>query len=357
MSVPVSNPVRLSCLPETEDSLGVGRMFRNARELPDEDLPTLRWRLRTSRRLRDLRPRLFLRVALVVGSAFFLGGIVGAVVVPFWTRKGPVAVDGGPTPAAAPTPRHRKPRPATSSPATPVLEPVPGEPESAADELRTIPDEHKSVPVPVKRPAPARFAILKEPAPPPAPVAVPEMAPPDLVPPGGAPSPIAVEQVLLGQALRALREGHDARSALALLAQHAERFPKGALASEATMLRIEALLVLGLRDEALSVLDRIPLASLPNRDEHLVVRGELRAAARRWREAEQDFDDTLRDYGLPAASARARNIQERALWGRAAARSRIGDQDGARADLDLYLRHFPGGRFAGPATSLLKAVP
>ena len=171
------------------------------------------------------------------------------------------------------------------------------------------------------------------------------------------PSPIAVEQSLLGQAMRTLREGHDARTALALLAQHAERFPGGALTSEATMLRIEALLALGRRDEALSALDTVPLASLPNRDEQLVVRGELRAAKQRWRDAEQDFDETLRQRDLPAATAKARNIQERALWGRAAARSRLGNQNGARADLGLYLLHFPGGRFAGPAASLLKVAP
>ena len=101
-------------------------------------------------------------------------------------------------------------------------------------------------------------------------------------------------------------------------------------------------------------MDRVPLASLPNRDEQLVVRGELRAANRRWREAEQDFDHAL---AAPAATPKSRNLQERALWGRASARSRLGDQDGACADLDLYLRHFPGGRFAGPAAALLKAAP
>src|SRR5438128_1903237 len=51
MSKPVANPTRLSSLPETEDTLGVGRLFRDARELPDEELPRLRWRLRTSQRL------------------------------------------------------------------------------------------------------------------------------------------------------------------------------------------------------------------------------------------------------------------------------------------------------------------
>ena len=97
-----------------------------------------------------------------------------------------------------------------------------------------------------------------------------------------------------------------------------------------------------------------PLASLPNRDEQLVVRGELRAADGRWRAAEQNFDEVLRELGLPAASARARNIQERALCGRAAARGRLDDQDGARADLELYLRHFPA---AGSTALLLKGEP
>ena len=354
MSKPVPNPTRLSCLPESEDSLGVGRMFRNGRELPDEELSTLRWRLRTSHRLRATRPRLFLRVALVVGLAFCMGGVVGAVAVPYWARKEPVVVASR-SPTAAPTPRHGKPRPATPSPATPS-EPVPQETE-VANELATEPVDHEPKPVlaPAKHRAVAHLAILNEPPPPPAPA--PEVAPPIVVPPAAAPSPIAVEQALLGQAVRMLRDGHDARTALALLSEHAERFPKGALSAEETMLRIEALLALGQRDEALAVLDRVPLASLPNRDEQLVARGELRAAKGRWREAKQDFDNTLRERGLPAGSAKARNLQERALWGRASARSRLGDEEGARADLDLYLRHFPGGQFAGPAASLLKGVP
>jgi len=48
------------------------------------------------------------------------------------------------------------------------------------------------------------------------------------------------------------------------------------------VLRIEALLALARRDEALSILDGIGLASLPNPDEQLVVRGELRAGKARW---------------------------------------------------------------------------
>ena len=87
------------------------------------------------------------------------------------------------------------------------------------------------------------------------------------------------------------------------------------------------------------------------------MRGELRAAHRRWREAEQDFDDALRGRDLSTTNPRARSLQERALWGRAAARSRLGDQAGARADLELYLRDFPAGRFSAAAASLLRGAP
>ena len=128
MSKPVPNPTRLSRLPETEDTLGVGRMFRNARELPDEELPTLWWQLLTSQRLRAIRSRLFLRVALVVGLAFCMGGVVGAGVWPFWPRKKPVVV----SPAAARSARFGKARPVTSAPATPAL----SEPRPRRDQAR-----------------------------------------------------------------------------------------------------------------------------------------------------------------------------------------------------------------------------
>jgi hypothetical protein len=341
---PVANPTRLSRLPESDDRLGVGRMFRNGRELPDEELPGLRWRVRTSQHLRTVRPRLFLKVALVVGIAFCTGGVVGAAVWSFWPRQvRDVVVDPKPAPASsARRVRARSVRPAPTPPA-------PVEPVSHDSKLASEP---APVATPTKHRPRVQVAMLAEPTSQPAAQTAPEAEPTPV-----APSAIAAEQSLLAQVMGMLRGDRDARGALALLAQHAQRFPDGALASEATMLRIEALLALGRRDEALSLLDRAPLASLPNRDEHLVVRGELRAADGRWREARQDFDQALRDRALPAASAKARVMQERALWGRASARSRLGDQDGARADLELYLRHFPSGHFAEPATSLLKGAP
>lgn len=342
MSKPVENPTRLGRLPASEDSLGIGRMFRNARELPDEDLPTLRWQLRTSQRMRVIRPRLFLKLSLAIGVAFCVGGVVGASIWPFWPKKDPAVVTPAPTPSPE---KPRKPR-VISPQAAP--EPVP------VVEAPPVVEEPKAAPAPAKRRP--RIAMANEPPPLPPPPIPGDPAP--VAPPPATPSPIAVEQALLGQAVKVLRDGHDARTALALLAQHAQQFPHGALASEESMLRIEALLALGRHDEALSLLDRTQLASLPNREEQLVVRGELRAADRRWREARQDFDDALgAGRALPGASARARPILERALWGRASARSRLGDEDGARADLELYLKHFPDGRFAASATTSLKGKP
>lgn len=358
MSKPLANPPRLSRLHDAEDALGVGRMFRDARDLPEEELPTLHWRLRTSQRLRALRPRLVLRVALVVGIVFCLGGVVGAFVSPFRARKEAAGQSARPDPALA---RHRKPHvtgaamPAPESQAPPavaatpaVTSPVANEPASAPADEATVADRQSSSRT-LKRTASHRLAAVARPVPPPAPAPIPAVAP--------APSPsssIAIEQALLGQAVKLLRHDRDARGALVVLAEHAQRFPTGALAAEGAMLRIEALLDLGRRDEALAILDGADLASLPNRDAQRVVRGELRAANGRWPEAKHDFDEVLGQGTVPAANPRLRKTQERALWGRASARSRLGDQAGARADLELYLRDFPDGRFASEAAALVK---
>ena len=155
---------------------------------------------------------------------------------------------------------------------------------------------------------------------------------------------------MLGQALRSLRNDHDPAGALDTLARHATLFPRSSLASERSVLEVEALLALGRRDEALARLDGMALDNTPRSAEHHVVRGELRARAERWREAGADFDLAL---------ARGRGTspwQERALWGRAVTRTQAGDQAGARADLQLYLQIYPTGRFASEAARLLAAA-
>jgi hypothetical protein len=154
---------------------------------------------------------------------------------------------------------------------------------------------------------------------------------------------------VLAAAIRKLRVDGDASAALSLLDQRQAQFTDSALGPEASAVRIEALLKLGRADDALSDLERLPLHAVPRRDEWHVVRGELRAQAGRWSSAEADFTAVL--------SGRLRDangdLTERALWGRAAARSHQGNLAGARADSSEYLRRFPGGRFAGQASQTL----
>jgi hypothetical protein len=383
MNQPIANPTRLSHLPETEDPQDVAGLFRNALDLPDEALPRLRWRIRTSLRRRATRPSHLLRLALVVGLVFCLGGVVGAVVVAaHWRQKQPAA---SPPPPAKPTPTARKHRlsPALPIPATPPAEPGVG-PEAEPEFLPKTsspasPGEWvagRGAVAAGMEPSPSSPALApSEPrkatrmakvdrniaapavAPPPVPPPLPPPAPTPAAMPAAVSSPIAVEQALLARSMKTLRHGHDPKGALALLTEHAQRFPAGALASEASVLRVEALLGLGRTTDALSILDGSSLSTTPNRDEQFVLRGELRAASGRWREASADFDEPLGGRPLPAATAKARTLQERALWGRAAAHSRLGDETGARADLRLYLRVFPAGRFAKQAAALLKDTP
>jgi hypothetical protein len=165
-----------------------------------------------------------------------------------------------------------------------------------------------------------------------------------------APAPPA-EAALLAGAIRALRGAGEADAALALLDEHRARFPTGAMTLEAAAVRIEALLKAGRTAAALAELDRFPLDGAPGRDEWQVVRGELRANAGRWREAETDFAVALAGR-LDGARG---ELAERALWGRAGARARRGDAAGARADYALYLERFPAGRFADQARSAVSA--
>jgi hypothetical protein len=166
-----------------------------------------------------------------------------------------------------------------------------------------------------------------------------------------APAPKAANgQTMLGQALRSLRNDHDPLLALDILARHAALFPHSPLASERSMLEVEALLALGRHDEALLRLDGMSLDNTPRSAERRVMRGELRARAQRWHEAAADFDQALASgSGSPAG-------QERALWGRAIVRMHTGEPAGARADLQLYLGRYPKGRFASEATRLLAAT-
>jgi hypothetical protein len=200
--------------------------------------------------------------------------------------------------------------------------------------------------------APAATARVPATAPPePAPTPPVLRVPAEPAPPAAPPAD-ASEPRLLADALARLRADGDAAGALALLAQHRARFPHGALASEARMAEVEALLALGRRTDALRVLDGLRVSALPAGAELAVLRGELRAEAGRCAEATRDFDGCAAGgRGCPP------RVEERALFGRASCRGRGGDGDGARADLERYLRRFPAGPRADSVRRALAAPP
>jgi TolA-binding protein len=171
--------------------------------------------------------------------------------------------------------------------------------------------------------------------------------------PAPTPTPVTSpsEQSLITAALAKLRSSHDPGSALALLDEYRQRFPTGEFAPEAGRLRTEALLLLGRKTAALDELEGTA-STTTAADERRVLRGELRAAAGRWQAACADFDDVVRAHAGPLNSRWA-ELVERALWGRASARSHLGDDGATKADLREYLHRFPDGRFAKQARRLL----
>jgi hypothetical protein len=149
--------------------------------------------------------------------------------------------------------------------------------------------------------------------------------------------PEGAEQLLLAEVLLKLRHLRDPRAALQLLNEHDRRFPHGLLGTEAALARVDALLALDRRDDALAVLDGIAFTGSVRAGELQVLRGELRAKRGRCLEAIDDFSAIL-STGRP-------DLDERALFGRSGCRARMGDVIGARADLDAYATLFPHGRF------------
>lgn len=173
--------------------------------------------------------------------------------------------------------------------------------------------------------------------------ATPAVAPAPLVPAPVA-TTVASDPALFGQALRKLRNDNDPAAALIALQQHARTYPRSSFSGERNALEVEALLALHRDREALQKLDGMSLENLPRSGERLVVRGELRAAARRWADAKEDFDRALsRVSGSPA-------WHERALWGRGVARLRCGEREAGMEDIERYHDIYPRGRFAAEAS-------
>jgi hypothetical protein len=359
-----AKPVRLVDLPADRDLVGVSALVRAAATPPKEIAPAARQRIRSrlyrtlASRSRDFHPRW--RLALILTVTLAVGGVVGAathsVVVKRLSPKEDVEPKQGRAPAGNRRTSMRKapsaPMAEEKSEAVHGPEPSPTEPLPAAiPSTGSVPAE--APPKALSRaPSSAIRSALSHALPAASPSA--RVSPPldySLSPPAartdGARPP--AEAAVLAAAIRKLRVDGDATGALGLLDQRGARPADSALGPEASAVRIEALLKLGRVDEALSDLERLPLHAVPRRDEWHVVRGELRAQAGRWSGAEADFTAVLSGQ-LHGASG---DLAERALWGRAAARSHQGDLPGARADASEYLRRFPSGRFAKQASQAL----
>ncbi len=167
-----------------------------------------------------------------------------------------------------------------------------------------------------------------------------------LAPPSGS-SQLAQESRLLASAISKLRRDGEPEQALAVLDRLGAEFGSGALAQEATATRIEALLRLGRNAQALELLDGQTLSGKGVGREMLVARAELRADKGRYSTALRDFDQLLSVRG------QTDSVTERARYGRATCRAKIGDWDGARGDFQQYLDDFPQGRFADHARAAL----
>lgn len=160
-------------------------------------------------------------------------------------------------------------------------------------------------------------------------------------------SALALESRLLGLALRELRQTRDAKQALIRLDEYASRFPSGLLKEEAQAARVDALMVFGRRQDALVLLDQATFTRLPRGGELTVLRGELRAASGRCR-------DALPDFAASVEASSTAEVAERGLYGQAMCRAHLGDLSGAEIDLRAYLARFPSGRFRASAQTTLR---
>lgn len=285
-------------------------------------------------RLPDGRPAPRRRLLLHVGVALALflagGGVVmSATLLGYWSpmRRSPEPRRAAPDTAA---PTHRRVVATSASPAREVL---------LVPELPAVAPTDEA---PRRAHAPRSVAVAEAPAP--------ELAPPPAAAAPPRPSVIAEESALLGAAMRRLREQDDAVGALALLDEHDARFGRaGALGGESNTTRVEALLRLGRLDRALELLDALAPRPRGRDRDLLATRGELRADAGRCPEALTDFEAVLESGDDSARDLAA----ERALYGRAGCKARLGERDAARADLEAYLSRFPQGQYAARARAAL----
>jgi hypothetical protein len=118
-------------------------------------------------------------------------------------------------------------------------------------------------------------------------------------------SPIVAEGKSFAAVLSLWRQALDGPAALAALDAHERRFPAGQMALEARLLRAEILLAGHREAEALAILDKVSLVSVPRSRELRTLRGELRVKAGRCEDARADLDAIAR--GADSLARRAQN--------------------------------------------------
>ena len=207
-----------------------------------------------------------------------------------------------------------------------------------------VPAQVGSTPPLVPQPALPRRA--PEPAPMLEPVA-PQPVVAEAVPNAAFPVPAAAPGSRLGQeaaslsaALSTLKAGgkDNARRALRAVDQHLQAFPRGTLELEARVVRVDALLLLGQRQDARRELAALPLESVGRKFELRLIRAEL------W--ADDDCQAALSDFQVLVDQPLPSVWAERALFGRGACLLKLGDKAAAERDFARYLERFPSGRFA-----------
>lgn len=155
---------------------------------------------------------------------------------------------------------------------------------------------------------------------------------------------------LVAAAFRELRSSGNAAAALRALDQYERHFPAGALRDEARIARVEALLTLNRRQEALRLLEGFDASGGTLTRDARATRGELLAENGRCAQALRDFDAVVavRDGDGPGG---------RALYGRASCRLSGGDRQAARQDLLRYLSLHPNDPLSANARRVLSSLP
>jgi len=166
-----------------------------------------------------------------------------------------------------------------------------------------------------------------------------------------APDPLVEESRLLRSALHQLRALRDGQSALAQLQQYDARFPQGQLRAEATLAKVDSLLLLRRPAEALQQLQGLSgseRARLPRGRELRVLEVELQAELGR---CDQALDR------LEHFSDQDPLLAERALFVRATCAARSQRVDQARSLYEELLRQYPTGAHAAEARRALGKTP